>query len=41
LLPLPKLADVNNDCIVDLADLSRMVSYLTGGGASLALGCAN
>ncbi|PWB72806.1 hypothetical protein C3F09_06040 [candidate division GN15 bacterium] len=40
-LPVPKLADVNNDCLVDLTDLSILVAYLTSGSATMVIGCAS
>jgi hypothetical protein len=30
---------VNGDYGIDLVDVSRLVSYLTGGGAQLVVGC--
>ena len=31
--------DFDGDCKIDLADLSRLVNYLTGGGAQMMPGC--
>jgi hypothetical protein len=39
-IPLGKTADVNNDCIIDLSDLSTMILFITGGGITMQVGCA-